>query len=58
MFGGTGSAWLTAISMMVVAQLNHFRRELGFTGRKVLILALLGVLLGVALALVIPLRAS
>lgn len=44
--------------MMVVAQLNHFRRELGFTGRKVLILALLGVLLGVALALVIPLRAS
>lgn len=47
-----------AMQVMVIAQFNQLRRELGFTGRKVLWLAGLGVLIGAALALVLPLRVS
>lgn len=46
------------MSMMVIAQFNNLRRELGFTGKKVLLLTLLGILLGAALAMVIPMRVS
>jgi hypothetical protein len=55
---GTGSACLTTTVMMVVTQFNNLRRELGFTGKKVLLLTVLGVLLGAVLALVIPMRVS
>ena len=41
---------------LVIAPFNRLRLGLGFTGRKVLVLAALGILLGVALAFVIPLR--
>lgn len=39
-------------------QLNDLRRELGLTGRKILLATLLGVIIGVALALLRPLPVS
>lgn len=46
------------MNLLVIAQFNRLRLGPGFTGRKVLLLAALGVLLGAALAFLIPLRVS
>ena len=46
------------MSILVVDQIKHIGREMGFSWNKVLRLAVLGAVLGLFLALVIPVRVS
>lgn len=54
---GTGRADLPGMNVVVAGQIKNDSRALGFRWKKVLGLAALGLLIGLALALIIPLQA-